>query len=1025
MRYPLRKSIFTILGSTVLCFQSFQSISQEHLPQRPEHKWLRLSEEQYHQGHFQLSLQSADRFFSLVDNNLPVISADEMARAKYYQTLALLKLGAVGAEDSATRLITSSNYAVYRQRVALALGQYFFRKEQLNKAIPYYESASIKNLTNQEIADSKFELAYAYFNSRQFEKAAPLFSAIKEVPGKYYIAGNYYYGLLAYNNGRYEEALTSFKRIDNEPQYKNIVPYYIAELYYFMGDRKKALEEAIRLIRREEKLFYNNELHLLAAQVLFEEQRYGEALPYFEHYYNLADKLRKEELYEMGYSYYRVNEWKNAIEMFQPLSNAQDSLGQTAMYLLGDCYLKSNDKQGARNAFGICADMPFNPGQREASLLLHGKLSYETGFNADAIRSFTTLITEFPQSSFRGEAKTFLSDVLIKSKRYEEAYGVLQDVAEKTPEYWRVWQKVTYGYAVQQMRAGDLANAKKLFTASLQQPIDETIEAAALFWRGDIAHRQHKPGEVITDLQLFVSKVVNRAKLSALSPQATLANGYLNLGYAALELEDYQSAQKFFSSARQGVDPGSAIAVNAAVREADAAFMQKNFTEAGSLYDKIIASNTEESDYALLQKGILLGVQGKPEEKALLLQRLIAKTPVSKYSNDARIELAATYIEDNKYRQAIALLDPLTTQNQARNYAAKAWMKIGFAYQEMDSTNRAIDAYTNVIAGFPAAEERATALESLRSLYIETNQPEAYTRLVSQYNLPAVGSESMDSTYYATAEAQIANGRWSNAKATLASYLTKYPNGLFTTHAHYYKAESHFQLKEYDSALAAYDAVFLLPWNEFSESSAKKAAEIAYSMGNYNRAATYFGLLRNSAMSQENLQLAFSGMMRSHYRSNQFELAARYADTLLALPVLEENVSNEVQLFKARSLQQDNKPNEALTIYQQLEIASNENIAAEARFRIAEIYLDQNKLKEAEAAAANALKLNAGNEHWSIKSYMLIADILIRQKDYFNAKATLQSIVKNTKNAAIKKEALQKLEEVKKLEKQKSKLKEN
>ena len=48
------------------------------------------------------------------------------------------------------------------------------------------------------------------------------------------------------------------------------MPYYIAEIYYFKGDRKKALEEAMRLTRRSDKLFYDNELHLLAAQVLFE-----------------------------------------------------------------------------------------------------------------------------------------------------------------------------------------------------------------------------------------------------------------------------------------------------------------------------------------------------------------------------------------------------------------------------------------------------------------------------------------------------------------------------------------------------------------------------------------------------------------------------------------------------------------------------------------------------------------------------------------------------------------------------------
>jgi hypothetical protein len=86
--------------------------------------------------------------------------------------------------------------------------------------------------------------------------------------------------------------------------------------------------------------------------------------------------------------------------------------------------------------------------------------------------------------------------------------------------------------------------------------------------------------------------------------------------------------------------------------------------------------------------------------------------------------------------------------------------------------------------------------------------------------------------------------------------------------------------------------------------------------------------------------------------------------------------------------------------------------------------LQQNKLPEAEAAANNTIKLSAGNDYWIVKSYILLADILAQQKDYFNAKATLQSIVKNTKIAELKKEAADKLEQVKTLEKQKSKLSE-
>src|SRR5690606_7172026 len=98
--------------------------------------------------------------------------------------------------------------------------------------------------------------------------------------------------------------------------------------------------------------------------------------------------------------------------------------------------------------------------------------------------------------------------------------------------------------------------------------------------------------------------------LNAISPQATIANANLTMGYAAMQKENFSGAQDYFGKARQHFEPGSSISVNASIREADAAFMQKNYQEALSLYDKAIASNNPESDYARLQKAILLGAMG-------------------------------------------------------------------------------------------------------------------------------------------------------------------------------------------------------------------------------------------------------------------------------------------------------------------------------------------------------------------------------------------------------------------------------
>ena len=73
------------------------------------------------------------------------------------------------------------------QLVSYQLAKYYFHQNKLKEAIPLYEKANIENLSNSEIAEAKFELAYCYFNVKDFQKAQPLFGSIKEIPGKYYI----------------------------------------------------------------------------------------------------------------------------------------------------------------------------------------------------------------------------------------------------------------------------------------------------------------------------------------------------------------------------------------------------------------------------------------------------------------------------------------------------------------------------------------------------------------------------------------------------------------------------------------------------------------------------------------------------------------------------------------------------------------------------------------------------------------------------------------------------------------------
>ncbi len=1009
-----------------------ESAAQIPISNRTEDMLLKHGIEQFQQGHYTLASQSMQEY--LQQHIQPAESRNKEAlllaiqQAKYILALSNLKGKSTDAEAEIIRYIDQTVNPVYRQRAAFALAQTYFQQNNLPAAITYYEIAGIDNLSNKEIADAKFELAYSYFNERRFDQAKPLFATIKELPdNKYYIAGNYYYGLLAYNDKNYGQALTSFERIHNQEEYKDIVPYYEAEISYFQGDYDKVLQLSNRYLRKKDKLFYDKEMQLLTGQTLFEQKKFKEALPFFEYYYENSDKIRKEELYELAYTYYRLEKWPEAIETFQPLSNTQDSLGQTSMYLLGDCYLKTGDKKGARNAFGLCSDMNFNASQQEASSFLYAKLSYELGDEGIATRKFNSFIKQYPTSTFSTEAKTMLSGLLAKSSNYGEAFAIMSDMAVKDNATWGVYQQVAVGRAMQLMQNSQIAAADSVLSLSLQQPVNNAYEAIAYFWKGEIAYREKRYPQAIQFSQSFLNTVKgNEDVVRKISAKATVQNANVNIGYAQLAKENYGSAREAFLAAQQGSrDAGynNELAADAILREADAMFMQKDFAKAALLYDKAIAGNISNPDYARFQKSLIYGLQDKQSEKMNILSELIQKQPTSEYKKDAQYELAVSYLEADRNADAVSLLTSLIDNSSTtENLRAKSLVKLAYAYQESNRNNEAIDAYKKYIAEYPSAPDRSAATDALRSLYIASGQPEKYEAFLKDNNMPSSGDATVEATYYAAAETEYGSSNWAKAAEGFTKYLNQFPNGSNAVKARYYRGESFFHLKDNTKALADYDAVVAGGWSDFSDDAASRAAELAMQQKDYTAAGKYYNSLRNSAMDNNNLQNAYTGLLKTAYERAAFSEANAYADTLLSLPDLNANTVTEAQLFKAKALQRNNNLEEAKAMYQTIDKKNIGAISAEARYRVAEILLAQKKLKDAETQANYAAQASGGQDYWVVKCYILIGDILTEQKDYFNAKATLQSIVKNASDKELREEAAKKLENVKALEKSKSKL---
>ena len=92
-------------------------------------------------------------------------------------------------------------------------------------------------------------------------------------------------------------------------------------------------------------------------------------------------------------------------------------------------------------------------------------------------------------------------------------------------------------------------------------------------------------------------------------------------------------------------------------------------------------------------------------------------------------------------------------------------------------------------------------------------------------------------------------------------------------------------------------------------------------------------------------------------------------------------------------------------------------VAAESRYQIARNFFLMSDYQNAEKEAIHTIEQSGSYEKWITKAYLLLAEIFFVQEDYFNAKATLKSVIEHCTIADLKTEATDLLKTVENKEK--------
>ncbi len=882
----------------------------------------------------------------------------------------------------------------------IELANYYYNNRKYDKAVTYFSRIPFYQLSPGQRAEVKFKMGYAFFVKKKFTAARENFRAVKNLENTpWYYPTNYYYGLCAFFQGDYEDAVKSFRIAEKSRRYKAHIPYYIAQIYFAQGKYQELLSYVEPKLN-DGRIRKQNELHQLAGQAYFELGNYEKALPLLEYYAERTGRMKEEEFYQLAYTQYQMGKYDSAAKNFEELADVDSKLGQYALYYLADCYLKLNKKPQARAALAKAKNMSYDAQIREEALFNYAQLSYELGYDRDAL----TALQSIPQSSHHyQEALTLMSDVFLKTNDYAKALQLIQNLPTKTPKLREALQKVAYLHGLQLYREGQFEQAREAFILSNSEPVNMAIKASSMYWLADILYREHRYNESIKLLNQYFILAQSQTKLP---DESSIFMGHYTIGYNYLKLEKYAQAGKEFEEARNGIRRNrpfirntyikDKVLADATLRAADCYFKRNRYEQAITYYNEAIKNKYQGFIYALYQKALIEGLRGQTTNKILALEDIVKKYPNSPYADDALFSLGVTYQEIGQLNKAITPLRKLVNQYRDKSdLVVPAYLRLGLIAFNQGDLHTSIEYYKQVFANNPNPQEAKDALVALEEIYVEKlGDPDGYFRFLKTIPGYEIDNYAQDSLNFKAAEAQYVEGNYSRAIDAFTAYLRKFPNGQNRLLAHYHRGISYFELKQYDAALADFEWVVQRGQSRYYPQALELAALITYNYKqDFNKAYEYFTAWEKVATDEEDRFQAQLGALQSAYRIHNiqavYEMANKVANNPQATPE-QKAIAN----FYIGKIAYDNKDYQAArSAFEDVINLSNEDEAAEARYLIAKMLYEQRQLTEAEAYCNKAIQEMSGYDDWIARTLIVLSDTYADLGDLLSARAVLEAIL--------------------------------
>lgn len=952
---------------------------------------------------------AAQQQFEQVYQNLHLNNSELKINSAYYIAICALALFNNDAEYLINQFILKYPYSSKINRAYFQLGKLQFRNKDYRNAIKSFNKVNLNSLSSVEKNEYYFKKAFSLLQSKKSSDAKELFAWLKDKESKYQNAAAYYYAHILYSDSIYSEAYNEFVKIRDDETFGPLVPYYLLQIYYYQNEFEKIIIEGTEVMDMTEGS-KKAAIARLIGDAYYRKNDYKNAMHYLEVFKNnRRERFNRNDHYQLGMTYYKNGEYENAISHFQDVIDGKDSVSQNAYYHLADCYLETGKKKHAANSFFSVYKLGFDKNIKEDALFNYAKLNIETtrGPYNEPIKIIEQYINEYPESERIEEANNLLVELFLSTKNYQAAIESFKKIKNPSEKLKKAYQKINYYRGVELFNDKRFKKAIELFKIASEYNYNKEIRTESNFWIGEA---NYLLGNNWASLKYY-----NEFRRSPYSKNTKIYNyTNYNLGYLYFNRKKYNDAVKYFKNFinnEQSENPR--LIFDATLRLGDCYFINKNYDLASKYYDLALNMDYDSDvDYALYKKAMCFNDYSNYKTKVSILESLIDKYPKSPYVDKALYEIGSTEeaLDDN--RRAIYFYRKILDDHPRSSLRRFAMLKLGLIYYSNDQYVNAIDFLKLVVEKYPNTNEAKSAISSLENIYVEMNKVDEFLDYTKDNPDSDISISAQDSLLFNAAENQYMRNDCNSALPSLKNYLKKFPDGFFSTSAHYYIADCELRSNNLDTALFHYNKVTNVPNTDYIENALLNAALISDQLMYYDSSYRYYSQLEKYAENNTNINISLEGQMRSSFKTKQHKEAIEASKKLL-----KNNKVTNSQIIQSHFIL--GKSYFALNDFQnakkELVITSkltNNEIGAESTYLQALIDYKNADYKNSEEIIFRLNDDFSSYNYWVAKGFILLADVYIKQSMLFEARETLNSIIENYPDNDLKNIALEKLQSI-------------